>query len=169
MKGIGTLLLILTGVGWGCAARHTLCRRLTLMQQTEHLLRYLAEQIRYTAAPVSELLRACAARADLTTFALLTDTVAALGADGEFRSAWQEAVETQQQAVSLTAEECTLLTEAVCLLGTADVAGECRHCEQYAERLRTHIHARTEELRVRGRLYTALGLCGGCAAALLLW
>ncbi len=114
---------------------------------------------------MSELLRTCAKRLD---FAMLTDAVSRLGTDGEFRAAWSAAVKVQHGAVALSDEERMLMTEAIALLGTSDVTGEIRHCEQYAERLHTCSQQRAEELRVRGRLYVMLGLCGGCAVALLL-
>ncbi len=136
MKGLGAFLLVLTGLGFGCSARHTLRRRVVLVEQTERLLRYLSDRIRCTAAPLSTLLCSCAAQTDLSVCPLLTDTVEKLGENGEFREAWTAAVETQRKALSLTDEDCALLTQAVCSLGSTDIEGEIRQCDQYAERLR---------------------------------
>ncbi len=132
------------------------------------MLLRLAERIRYTAAPIGDILCELAACEGFADFSVLTDTARLVGEDGEFRSAWRQAVRIQQDRLAFTQEELTLMTEAVVLLGDGDALSEMRHCEQYAARLHTCVQRRSEDKRVRGRLYTALGLCGGCAVGLLL-
>jgi stage III sporulation protein AB len=141
---------------------------LRALQKTRDLVLWLAEQIRCTAAPIGELLCACAERSEYSGWPILTQTAAHVRADGEFREAWRTAVCAQQNLLAFSAEERDVMSQAVCLLGTLDVAGELHHCELYGEKLRVCVECRTEELRVRGRLYVALGLCGGCAIALML-
>lgn len=168
MKGIGAILVLITGLCLGLMARRTLARRITALTTLERLLQRLAEQIRYTACPIGDVLRTLSETSEFAEYALLHDTVERLSGDGEFRVAWQEAVEQQRRSLSLSERETVLLRNFADGLGTADVAGEVRHCEQYACRIRECIEERKAEAHTRGGLYTVLGFCGGSAAALLL-
>lgn len=134
----------------------------------ERFLQRLSEKIRYTAQPIGEVLRSLAGTAEFYDFSLLRDTAASLPANGEFRKVWSEAVHKYSREWALSERETTLLLDFADGLGTADITGELHHCEQYTRLVRDCLEQRKEEARTRGGLYTALGLCGGSAAALLL-
>lgn len=149
-------------------ARHTLVHRITMLSLFERFLQRLSEQIRYTALPMGELLRSAADTEEFSTFPLLQDTVAHLSDDGEFRTAWKTAVREHCRGWVLSEQETTLFLDFADGLGTADITGEVRHCQHYAKLVGDCVQQRKEEMRTRGGLYTALGFCGGSAAALLL-
>lgn len=134
----------------------------------ERFIQRLSEMIRYTAQPIGEVLRSLQDSAEFSEFSLLRDTVSNLSADGEFRPAWKASVQDHCREWALSERETTLLLDFADGLGTADVTGERHHCEQYTRLVRDCIERRKEEARTRGGLYTALGFCGGGAAALLL-
>ncbi len=134
----------------------------------ERFLERLSEQIRYTVLPIGETLRAIVDTAEFSAFPLLTDTVCNLSDDGEFRTAWKAAVRKHSREWALSEQEMTLFLNFADGLGTADITGEIHHCQHYARLVGECLKRRKEEARTRGGLYTALGLCGGSAAALLL-
>lgn len=149
-------------------ARRTLEHRIAMLSLFERFLERLSEQIRYTMLPIGEMLRALVDAAEFSTFPLLTDTVRNLSDDGEFRTAWKAAVRKRSREWALSEQEITLFLSFADGLGTADIAGEIHHCQHYARLVGDCLEQRKEEARTRGGLYTALGFCGGSAAALLL-
>ena len=168
MKGIGALTLLLTGLGLGMTARHTLEQRIRFLSLFERFLQCVSEQVRYTAMPMGRVFCLLAGSSEFENFSLLRDTVENLSADGDFRTAWQQNIPKSRREWALSERESTLLLDFAEGLGTSDITGEIRHCEQYARLVRECLEQRKEEARTRGGLYTALGLCGGCAAALML-
>lgn len=161
-------MVLLTGLGVGMNARLALERRIRLLSSFERFIQRLSEQVRYTALPVADLLRTLADTREFSAFSLLQDTVKRISSDGEFRTVWQKTVKNRYREWALSEEEATLMIDFAEGLGTADVKGEIHHCERYAQLVRDCLDRRKEEVQMRGRLYTALGLCGGSAAALLL-
>lgn len=149
-------------------AQHTLKRRIAALSLFERFLQVLAEQIRYTAMSVADVLRTLADMPEFSTFTLLQEAVKRVSSDGEFRTAWRSAATEQCRAWALSEREKALFVDFADALGTADVVGEMRHCEQYARQIRDCLEERKEEARARSSLYVALGFCGGSALALLL-
>lgn len=168
MKVFGAIALLVTGLGAGMTARHTLKLRIVMLSLFERFLQGLSEKIRYTAMPVADVLRALAEMPEFSAFLFLQETVKRLSVDGEFRVAWRAVVMERCHAWALSEQEMNLFLDFADGLGTADIIGEVRHCEYYSRRVRECLEERKEEARVRGGLYMALGFCGGSAAALLL-
>ncbi len=149
-------------------ARRTLIKRITFLSLFERLLQQVSEKIRYTAMPMGEVFRSLANTSEFSAFSLLRETVTNLSSDGDFRSAWRESVHKHSCEYALSERETTLLLDFVEGLGTADITGELHHCEQYSRLVRVCLEERMTEAHTRSGLYTALGLCGGSAAALML-
>ena len=168
MKLIGALLILLTGVGIGLTARHTLERRITVLSQFERLLQRLGDTIRFQALPVADALRTLADSAEFASCRWLTETAEQVAADGEFRAAWHATVKRYDREWSLSEGERALFDGFADGLGTSDVDGEVRFCEQYGAQIGACLAQRREEANTRRRLYVALGICGGSAVALLL-
>lgn len=168
VKGIGAVLIWLVGIGIGLLARQSLQRRCRVLMLTERLLQRMAVQIRFTAAPMDDVLRELADTDEFGRLPLLAEIVGRIPPNGDVRGAWQSALHDCGIEWGLSAEERALLCDFGDGLGTADIVGEVTRCEQYAERL--HVCAKTaqQETARRGRLYTALGFCGGSAVALIL-
>lgn len=141
---------------------------MAMLSLFERFIQRLSERIRYTAQPIGEVLCSLLETTEFSSFSLLRDTVSNLSVDGEFRGAWQNAVKGHCREWALSERETTLLLDFADGLGTADITGELHHCEQYIRLVRDCLEQRKEEGRTRRGLYTALGLCGGSAAALLL-
>ena len=69
----------------------------------------------------------------------------------------------------LFADDCALLRGFADGIGRSDVDGELRHCGEYRKAIDDHLQQAREELRVKGRLFMTVGVCGGLLTALLLW
>ncbi len=126
----------------------------------------LAERIRYTAAPLEDLLRSLAMTAEFQDLCLLR--CAAAQPSGDPRGALQTAVEHCAGELGLSAEDKRLLMEFAEDFGAADLAGEIQRCRQYAALFRDRHTTAHAEVRRKGRLYVTLGICGGSALALVL-
>ena len=119
----------------------------------------MAERIRYTAAPLGEVLREMRNTAECESLAFL---------DGDTREAVRERICQERRAMALTDEDVRLLGECIDGWGTRDLAGEVNRLRRYAKMFEERCAAaRTDAVR-RGRLYVTLGICGGSAAALIL-
>lgn len=156
------------GVGSGVLAHSVLQRRIAVLAQFEILIRRISEHICGTAAPIGTILRTLSQTTEFASFVPLTRTVKNMGDEGEFRVSWQQAAEVCGREWSLSEQEQQLLVTFGFGLGEGDIAREQRRCEQYAERVKECLVKRRAEAAIRGRLYTALGFCGGSAAVLLL-
>ena len=143
-------------------------KRIAFLTCAETLIRRIGESIRYTAAPVGDTLAALANGSEFGDFSLLSDTVAGLAPDGEFRYAWHTAVSAHAARWELTPRETAVLYRYADGLGVSDVSGEMRHSERCAQELHDCILARREDMGRRGRLYPILGVCMASATALLL-
>lgn len=149
-------------------AQHMLKQRIAALSLFERFLQVLSEQIRYTTMSVADVLRVLADMPEFLTFTLLQETVKRLSADGEFRAAWRSSATEQCRVWMLSERERSLFLNFTDALGTSDVVGEIRHCEQYSRQVRDCLEERKKEACARSSLYVALGVCGGSALALLL-
>ena len=68
----------------------------------------------------------------------------------------------------LSREDGMILERFVAGFGLADVEGAMRYCDEYRDVMDERLQQAREELRNKGRVWMALGTCGGLAAGLLL-
>lgn len=155
---MGILLVFLTGSGCGLFKYLDLKRRSDSLLLTVRFCEQLAEQIRYTAAPLHELLHSLASAPEFSVLGLSQQqsedprSILAAGSDG----------------LVFTVGDRRLFQEFAAGYGRADLEGEIQRCRQYATLFEERYHAARDDVCRRGRLYVTLGLCGGSALALVL-
>lgn len=160
--------MLITGLGVGFSARREMERRLSALSLLERFIGRLAVQMRVTAQPIGEVLRELSHTAEFAALPLVAEVAEGVTDSGEFRTAWRQAVARYSREWRLSEQETALLSEFAEGLGTADMDGEEKHCEQYRRLMADCVTGRREETRTRGRLYVALSACGSFAAVLLL-
>lgn len=122
--------------------------------------------MRYTAAPLGEILRELAASAEFEQFSLLKRLSTASAVS--WRDDLSDAVRCCSVELGLTAEDERLLAAFTNGWGTADVQGEIHRFEQYAVLFEEQCSAARDVVKRRGQVYVTWGVCGGSALALLL-
>lgn len=146
-------------MGCGLRAGTRLHRRASTLDRIARWLTYTADHIRYTAAPLGDVLQETRGVMEFEMLPFLC---------GNTREAVCEAIRKHRAVMALTDEDERLLCECIDGWGTSDLEGEVSRLRRYgtifAER---HVAAKMDAVR-RGRLFVTLGICGGGAAALLL-
>ena len=143
MKTAGLLLIVAAGLLLGLMAAGGLRRRVSTLGQLSRFMVRLADQIRYTAAPVEELLTAAESSGEFDGLSMLGHVCSRLR-KGE------------------------LLRGFGSQLGRTDVEGQIANCRQYGDLLEQRLTEAREAAAAKGRLYMTLGFAGGMALALLL-
>ena len=167
IKVIGLLLLVAAGAFLGFSAAAGLSRRAAALEKIQRLLIQLGSQIRYTAAPVGELLAAAASSPEFQSLPFLKAAAADLQIDGDFHT-WRQGVKEQGEASGLTAADRELLVHFGDGLGRTDVEGQLTNCRLYAEQLGERLGEARRDAATKSRLYVTLGVTGGIGLALLL-
>ena len=139
----------------------------------EKLIVRIASEIRYTAAPVRELIFSASRAAEYRSLRFLEDMERALEAEGDFPRVWIRTVEREGGKCGFTAEDQALLQEFGKGLGTSDTPvsytqGQTAHCSLYGELFSRQAEDARREVANKGKLYIMLGLAGGLGLALLL-
>lgn len=119
----------------------------------------MAERIRYTAAPLGEVLRDMRNTTEFETLSFL---------NGDTREAVCEQLNRERRAMALTEEDVRLLSECIDGWGAGDLTGEVSRLRRYATMFEERCAAARTDAARRGRLYVTLGICGGSAVALIL-
>ena len=168
MKTAGLLLIVVTGLLLGLTAAGGLRRRVTVLGQLSRFMTRLADQIRYTAAPVEELLEAAESSGEFGELPLLGRICSRIRNGERVLDAWEAAVEEDGRLSGLTRADRELLHGFGSQLGKTDVEGQIANCRQYGELLDQRLSEAREASAAKGRLYMTLGFAGGMALALLL-
>ena len=158
MKGIGILLVVLTGIGMGVIGWLRLHRRVEVLTRFLRVVERLAENIRYSAAPIEEIL-----------IQLLPDLFERDCSTADPRERLGKAIWEQGTGWGLSTDDRHLLRGFADGIGRSDIDGEMRFCGEYHKAIDGHLAQAREELRVKGRLFVIFGVCGGLLAALLMW
>lgn len=164
---MGVLLAFLTGTGYGLWEYVKLKRRSDALERLVRLCEQMAERIRYTAAPLEELLSFFSTSSEWQGFCLFRGLPATSSTE-DWRAAWLKSVTQSAGELGLTEEEQRLLCEFTTDFGRNDLEGEIQRCRRYATTFRERCASAQNDVRCRGRLYITLGFCGGSALALLL-
>ncbi len=168
MKGIGLLLLVVSGAALGGYAAAGLNRRASALEKVQRLIARIASQLRYTADPVGDLLLTAAGSAELEGLSFLKRAAQLWQDSRDFHAAWRTAIEQTGKDNRLTPSDLDLLLHFGEELGRSDVEGQLAHCRLYEERFAEHWREARQAAETKGRLYLTLGLTGGAALALLL-
>lgn len=168
MRMVGLLLIVLTGLGMGLMAAGGLRRRAGSLEQLGRLMGRMADQIRYTAAPVEELLESAERSGEFRSLPVLSRACSGIRDGANIHDAWEQAVEDGGREAGLTQEDRELLLGFGAGLGTTDVEGQVANCGQYRELLDQRLLEARKDSENKGRLYLTLGFSIGMAAALLL-
>ncbi len=128
----------------------------------------MADQIRYTAAPVEELLTAAESSGEFDGLSMLGHVCSRLRKGERVLAAWEGAVEEDGKDAGLTKADRELLRGFGSQLGRTDVEGQIANCRQYGDLLEQRLTEAREAAAAKGRLYMTLGFAGGMALALLL-
>lgn len=167
MKTAGLLLIVAAGLLLGLMAAGGLRRRVSTLGQ---LSRFMVDcgQIRYTAAPVEELLTAAESSGEFDGLSMLGHVCSRLRKGERVLAAWEGAVEEDGRDAGLTKADRELLRGFGSQLGRTDVEGQIANCRQYGNLLEQRLTEAREAAAAKGRLYMTLGFAGGMALALLL-
>ena len=134
-----------------------------MLERIVRLLEWTTDYIRYTTAPLNEVLREAARVSEFERLLFLQQLPADLS-----RHTVCEAVTEKSNAMMLADADVRLLCEIIEGWGMADLSGEIHRCRQYTARFEKQYRAACEDAERRGRLYITLGICGGSALALVL-
>lgn len=166
MKGLGIVLLAaaLTAFGWQKSAR--LAGRARTLQTVEHLCRRVGEEIRFTAAPPTQILTKIGGEEPFFSMPFLRNFCSVL--PEKFHKTWNEQATQFAKATGLSNEETACFCQFGSALGTTDLRGQQQLCAATQERFAQFYKTAQEEYREKGRLYVTLGGISGAAAALIM-
>lgn len=135
-----------------------------ILRSFEQLAAYAAAQIRYTAAPVADIL---AAAAHDRQFAVLRGFLTRFGENKAWRESFASGLQQELAGQGLRPEDTALITAWGEGLGSTDMEGQTEHCRQFGERLKEQAEAARQQALIKGKLYTSLGLAGGLTMVLI--
>lgn len=158
---IGLMLVFCAGCGIGVQRAAQLRQRARRVRLLERLVSDLATQLRYQTPTVRELIEFLRAQPMYAPFGFLMQ----IGETGRFCDAWRGAVEGDS---ALGAEEKLLLLELGGTLGTTDAEGQLCALSLTLTRFSALAADLERAAAEKGRLYRALGILGGAAAAVVL-
>lgn len=156
LRLLGGALLALAGFGAGSLLVRRLDGRRRFFASFLSFVNLLATRLRFSGEDIYRTVNLSAAEAGLKAFAV----DAAL----PFSQAWEAAV----AALRLREEDTSLLCEFGSQLGKTDLEGQLSHLALYETIVQKRLHACEEEYAQKSRVYRAVGLFAGTAAALLL-
>ena len=168
MKMLGLLLITRAGVWLGWSAAFGLKRRAAALDAMEKLIVRISSEIRYTAAPVREMLLTASRADEFHSLRFLGNVESAWKGEGDFPRAWEHAVDEEGSQCGFTAQDEALLREFGKGLGTSDTEGQTTHCQLYGELFARQAEEARREAANKGKLYMMLGLAGGLGLSLLL-
>ncbi|MCQ2404930.1 MAG: stage III sporulation protein AB [Clostridia bacterium] len=164
MKWAGIGLLALSIMAFGGWKQAALVARVRTLRAAQLLCRRVGEEIRFTAAPPTDILAKLSSDGGLRELPFLA-TFAAVS-PAEYASRWQAETADFARKNGLSDEETAMLAAFGAALGTTDAQSQQTHCAAFAERFKTAVATAEKDVAEKGRLYLSLGLLGALAAAL---
>lgn len=158
---IGLALVFSTGcmLGIQCAAKQS--SRARRIRTLERMVHDLATQLRYQTPTVRELIGYLRSQPMYETLGFLGE----VGEAGRFADAWYSAVKKDP---ALEREEKQLLAELGGTLGTTDTEGQLCALSLIGAQFSRLAEDTEQKAREKGKLYRAIGILGGAAAAIVL-
>lgn len=161
MRLVGLIFVFLTGCLIGIQRSAQLKKRVRILRLLQSMVNDLGTQLRFQTPTVWELLSFLCAQELYQPLGFLGQV-----SDSErFFDGWRTAVE---QDFTLQGEEKQLLTELGSVLGTTDTEGQLSALELIGTRLCQLTAEAQQSAEEKGKLYRALGILGGAAAAVVL-
>ena len=167
LKGIGLLLIVLAGIGGGAMASLELSRRAACLETARRLIDWMASRIRYTAAPVQEIVIEAAGEPEFSRLSFLGEAASRMQAGDSPGQAWNSAL-AHFAAGGLKDADKGLLCSFGRGLGCSDLDGQISHCESFESLLAGRVESARAQADSKGKLYITLGAAGCLCAALLL-
>ena len=170
VKIIGAMLVFAAAAGLGNEQAHQVQKRLRALYQCQTLVTLLESQIRYTGADLEECFRELGQRlfGPFREFCLcLADTITNLPGR-PFEALWRAASAECLANSGLNKEDLSLFGTVGQAVGYLDCQSQCRHLDNYLERLALEIARAETETRQKSRLYRSLGVCAGAMITLLM-
>lgn len=159
MKGLGVLLVIVSGLLAGLLGAIRVKRRARLLLDLKKMLQGFQTGIRFSAGTLSELIL----EQQDSKFCRVAER------DGDFL--WNPVKSLELAGRDLLWEQGDLdwYLGFVRGLGVSDVQGQLEHIGLYQSLLEPRLQIAQEESRQKSKVSVALGLFGGVALGLLLW
>lgn len=131
------------------------------MQLYESLIGSVSEQIRYTAAPIHEILHNMSNENEwLASLSVIKDS-----------TDWKDELLCflQKDALlnGLREDDRILLNEWVDGLGKSDLQGQIDHCSRYRHKINNSATEAKQDAQIKGKLYTTLGITAGFVITLM--
>lgn len=167
LKGIGLLSLVLAGGGIGLMMSDKLRRRAESLGLYLRLVKRIAVQLRYTAAPIGDIVSDPALVREFSGLAAFSEAVRAVRI-ADFPTAWQQGLQKGVKLDSLTEQDAEILLAFGRSIGTTDLEGQIAHCEMYSQILEERLSLAKTEQEKKGKLCRMMGLSAGLALAILL-
>ena len=168
MKLIGLLMIVLAGIGVGLYASACLKRRAASFERLDSLIGYMETQIRYSAAPISEVIAQAAQGGEFDSLTFLVQASRLISRGQPPETALAIAVKKYGEESCLNKADRELLLQFGRGLGKSDLEGQLAHCASYRRLIADRLQTARGEAAAKGRLYLTLGIAGGLSLALLL-
>lgn len=167
MKAAGVLCLLAACVAMGWRQTAALRRRVAVLEAAFRLAVWLTEQVRFSAAPLPELLTRAVDRPIYAPLELDSGLLRAVSERG-FAAGWRAHVARLARSWGLTDEDTALLTAFGEGWGTTDTEGQVAHGCLFQRQLNRQKELAEQICREKSRVYTVLWSAGGLALILLL-
>lgn len=170
LRVAGVALILAGSAGYGAGVAGNYRQRLRLLEQLRQMIFLLKGQILYANAPLQEAFGSVGRRSEGKLGELFSRTADRIdGQQGEpFFQIWKEEVEGLEKETVLTGEDCRSLTALGEHLGYLDRDMQERNLLLFLEQLDLTVQELRGRREERCRLYTSLGVLGGCFLAVLL-
>lgn len=157
LKLFGALLLSLSGLGVGCMFSGHLAVRRSFFREFSVFLNSLSTSIRYRSEDIFTLVNSCG---ELFCFSPETSRL-------PFKKAWQLQISPFPKRWRLNSADMALLKEFGDGLGSTDTEGQLNHIALYQGLFGKQQKSAEDDIAQKSKLYKALGLFAGAAAALM--
>lgn len=131
-------------------------------------INYVSTRIRYSAAPIDEMIEQAAQMEELRSLPFLKICANKCREGIAFPTAWNQSMEEQKRGLSLKTHDMEMLHAFGTGLGTTDVEGQTAHCALYRGLLEEALQTARAEKETYGRLTASLGVLAGIGTAVLL-
>lgn len=160
--------MFMAGAGTGLTASAALNRRAASFEEMLRFISFLKTQIRYTAAPINELLE-MASNGDFPKLSFLKEASSGIKSGKMPSVSWCDAIKKYGGDCSFNDADREMLRKFGLGLGNSDVEGQLMHCDIFSQLFEDRLKAARSAVQSKGRLYVTLGITGGLGAALLLY
>lgn len=142
--------------------------RIKELEEILLMLSYTKTQLEYLLLPIQDLLKNLASKKELNKLKFIYNTEQYLNLGLSFYSAWEKAITEHSKLSDLKTEDINLLVAFGKEFGTTDLKGQLKLCSLYEKLIEEELERAKSFKEKYNELYSALGILGGIAAAILL-